>query len=62
MWAAGGLIDLGDAMFYQKKVCMTAAEWTGALMQIRLFVLCVILNATVTQYTSLVYGVSLPTD
>jgi hypothetical protein len=32
----GGLTDLGDAMFCQKKkACTGAVEWAGALMQIR---------------------------
>jgi len=56
------LTDLDDAILCQKKVCTWAVEWGGALMQIRLSARSVIVNATVTQYTSSVNGVSLPTD
>jgi hypothetical protein len=47
---------------FAKKACMRAVEWAGTLMQIRWSACWVIVNATVTHYTSSVNGVSLPTD
>ena len=46
----------------KKKACMRAVEWAGALSRWRWLARSVIVNATVTQYTSSVNGVSLPTD
>jgi hypothetical protein len=46
----------------KKKACTRAVEWAGALSRWSWSACSVILNATVTQYTSSVNGVSLPTD
>ena len=65
---AGGrreLTDLGDVMLCpppQKKACTRAVEWAGALSWWSWSAHSVIVNTTVTQYTSSVNGVSLPTD
>jgi len=53
---------MGDVILCQKYACTRAVEWAGALTQIRRSARSVIVNATVTQYTSSVNGVSLPTD
>ena len=45
-----------------KKACTRAVKWTGALSWWRWSARSVIVNATVTKYTSSVNGVSLPTD
>ena len=45
-----------------KKACTRAVEWARALMQICWSARSVIVNATVTEYTSSVNGVSMPTD
>jgi len=47
---------------FAKKACTTAVEWAGALMQICCSAHLVVVNAMITQYTSPVNGVSLPTD
>ena len=52
IWAIGGLTDLGDAMFCQKKAFTRAVEWAGALCWWNWSARSVIVNATVTQYTS----------
>jgi len=46
---------------FAKKACTRAVEWAGALMQIRSSARSVRVNATVTQNTSSVNSVSLPT-
>jgi len=45
-----------------KKACMRAVEWAGTVMQICWSAHLVIVNVTVTQCTSSVSGISLPTD
>jgi hypothetical protein len=52
-----------DVMWcFAKKSCLRAVEWAGALSWWSWSVQSVIVNATVTQYTNSVNGVSLPTD
>ena len=46
----------------KKEACRRAVKWAGVLMQIRWSARSVFVNAKVTQYTSSVNGVSLPTD
>jgi len=46
----------------KKKACTRAVQWAGALLRWSWSARLVIVNATVTQYTSLANGVSLPTD
>jgi len=46
----------------EKKTCTSAVEWAGALSWWSWYALSVIVNTTVTQHTSSVNGVSLPTD
>jgi hypothetical protein len=46
----------------KKKVCARAVEWAGALSWWSWSARSVIVNATVTQYTSSVNGISLPND
>jgi hypothetical protein len=62
IWAVRGLTDLDDTMFphQKKKACTRAVEWAGALMQIRLSARPIIVDVTVSQYTTSVNGVSLP--
>ena len=47
---------------FAKKACKRGVEWAGVLSWWRWSARSVIFNATVTQYTSSVNGVSLPTD
>jgi hypothetical protein len=57
IWAVGGL-----KWCFAKKACTRAVELAGALSWWRWSARSVIVNATVTQYTNSVNGVSLPTD
>ena len=47
---------------FTKKACTRAVEWAGALSWWSRSACSIIVNVTVTQYTSSVNGVSLPTD
>jgi len=62
IWAVRVLTDLGDVMFCTKKVARWAVEWARALSLCSCSARSVIVNATVTQHTRSVNGVSLPTD
>ena len=58
MWAAGGLTDLGDIMFCNRSLQESCRMERRIVLSARF----VTVNATVTQYTSSVNSVSLPTD
>ena len=62
MWAVGGLTELGDVMLCQKSLFESCRMGRRIVVMKLICLLTVIVNATVTQYTNSVNGISLPTD